>query len=204
MPRDHFAKLAFAVAGLLGLLMLAACGPAATPTATPQPAASAVLQKILNECWGVNQIQDLDGNRADQVSAFERCARKPLLNMAQAYPDAAEPHRVLAWGYLYSLKDAAVAQAEYERAAEIYARQGDKADQAEMLVRIAVQLTMQYDPKRGCALLQQAAAIDPANARIPTLLQNFFCIPRAPLPATATAATTQTPAAAPEPTATEP
>ena len=175
----------------LALVCLSACTPAAQPTPTPAPAAGVVLQKILNDCWGVNQIKDLDGNRADQVRAFE-CARARLLNMALAYPDAAEPHRVLAWGYLYALKDQATARAEYERAAEIYAQEGQPADQADMLFQIS-QLTMPYDQLGGCNLLQQAANLDPQNARIPVVLQNFNCVPRATLVATPGAATTPTP-----------
>ncbi len=179
----RFAGIWFAL-WLVLLLGLAACGgsPRASPTISPAPLA--VLNKILNDCWGVSQIQDLDGTRSDQTGAFE-CARGRLLQMAQAYPDLAESHRVLAWGYLYSLKDEAAAQAELERAAQIYAEQGNRADQADMVVRIAVQLTMPHDQPGGCLLLTRAAGIDPDDARIPVLLQNFNCVPRTnppPLP----------------------
>jgi len=183
--------------GAFVLLGLSACAPAASPTPTPAPAAGVVLQKILNDCWGVNQIKDLDGNSADQVRAFE-CARIRLLAMAQIYPDAAEPHRVLAWGYLYGLKDYATAQAEYERAAAIYAQQGQTTDEADMLFQVS-QLTMPYDQLRGCDLMQQAAKLDPQSARIPVLLQNFNCVPRATIVATP-GVTLSPPAPIPSPT----
>ncbi len=183
MRKKNFLACALPALGFGLVLAVVACGPAATHTPTPAPAAGAVLQKILNDCWGLAQMQDLDGTRADHVKGFE-CARKRLLDMARTYPDAAEPHRVLAWGYLYALKDETVAQAEYERAAEIYAQQGRKADQADMLMRIAVQMAMKQDPRRGCALLTQAADPDPQNARLMTLLQNFNCVPRATSAAT--------------------
>ncbi len=169
-------KLALYAAALVVLLLLPACAYRTPPTPTPAPAAGVVLQKILNDCWGVTQIKELDGNRKDHKDAFG-CASPRLLQMALDYPDAAEPHRVLAWGYLYALGDAAAAQAEYERAAEIYARQGRTADQADVLVRIA-QLAIQSDRRSGCNFLQQAAALDAQNTRITTLLQNFECIPR--------------------------
>ncbi len=177
------------VAGLLSaallFTLLTACDRAPTPTPTSAPAAGAVLQKILSDCWGVTQIKDLDANRSDHVKAFE-CARTRLLQMAQTYPEAAEPHRVLAWGYLYAMQDEAVALAELERAAQIYAQQGRTVEQAEMLVRIAVQLTMPHDQRSGCALLQEAARLDPQNARIPTLLRNFNCVPKGTVPALGT------------------
>ncbi len=191
MQRNRSIRYGLYVLGVFTLLGLAACAPAKRSTPTPAPAAGVVLQKILNDCWGVNQIKDLDGNRADQVRAFE-CARIRLLAMAQAYPDAAEPHRVLAWGYLYGLKDEATAMAEYERAAEIYAQQGQATAQADMLFQIS-QLTMPHDQRGGCTLLQQAATLDPQNARIPVLLQNFNCVPRATLGATPSAVGTRTP-----------
>ncbi len=176
-------------------VVAAACGTAAPrPTPTPPLAAEAVLQKILNDCWGVSRIQDLDGNRADHVKAFE-CARPRLLLMGQTYAQAAEPHRVLAWGYLYALKDDQAAEAELERAAQIYARLGQTADQADMLVRIAIQLTMPTDARRGCSLLAQAAGLDPQDASITTYLQNFNCIPRTtpvPVPGTPAPAGTAT------------
>ncbi len=180
--------------GILGLAMLllaAACNSGVTPTPTPAPAAGVVLTKILGDCWGVKEFKELDGTRPDHTRAFE-CARKRLLEMAQQYPEAAEPHRVLAWGFLYALKDEAAAQAEYERAAEIYAQQDHPVEQADVLVRIAVQLTMQYDRRSGCDLLTQAAALDPQNSRILVLLRNFDCISPTVVPP-ATIAPTFTP-----------
>jgi hypothetical protein len=94
--------------------------------------------------------------------------------MTRVYPDAAEPHRLLAWGYFYALQDEDAARAEYERAAEIYQARGRTPEQAEMLVQLA-SLAFKYDPGRGCILLQQAAAIDPTNARASLLLRNFGC-----------------------------
>ncbi len=157
-----------------------ACSSGTPPPPTAAPAAGVVLQKILNDCWGVTQIKDLDGNRKDHTDAFG-CAKPRLLKMAWDYPDAAEPHRVLAWGYLYAMNDNAAAQAEYERAAEIYGKQGKTTDQADILVRIA-QLAIQYDRQSGCNFLQQAATLDAQNERIKTLLQNFECIPRPAAP----------------------
>lgn len=171
------------VCGLIALWGLFGCAPAPTPTPTPALAAGVVLQKILNTCWGVSQIKDLDGTRADHVKAFE-CARPRLLEMARAYAQEAEIHRVLAWGYFYALKDEAAAQAEYERAAEIYAQQGRTSDQAELLVRIAIQFTMSRDQRRGCTLLAQAAQLDSQNAQILSYQQNFNCVPRATVTAT--------------------
>lgn len=173
--------------GLLGVVVLAACsltaacGPGATPTATPAPAAGAVLQRILGDCWGVAEFKDLDGTRPDHVRGFE-CARTRLLEMAQQYPEAAEPHRILAWGFLYADKNEAAAQAEYELAAQIYSSQGHTVEQADILVRIAVQLTMQHDQRSGCDLLKQAALLDPQNARVPVFLRNFECVPLTAVP----------------------
>jgi hypothetical protein len=191
------------VAGLAALVLTAACNSGVTPTPTPAPAAGVVLFKILGDCWGVKELKDLDGTRPDHVRAFE-CARRRLLEMGEQYPEAAEPHRVLAWGYLYALKDEAAAQAEYERAAEIYAQQGHPVEQADILVRIAVQLTMQHDRRSGCNLLSQAAGLDPANSRVPVLLRNFDCIPRTVIPPTTITPTagnpvTATPNSAPTP-----
>jgi hypothetical protein len=154
-------------------LLSVACGASATPTPTPAPAAGVVLQQILTDCWGVTQLKDLDGTRPDHVRAFE-CARTRLLTMAQDYPDAAEPHRLLAWGYLYALDDEAAAQAEYERAAEIYEARNRPQDQSEMLIRLAM-LAVPHDLDRGCELLKQATEVDAENVRAPQLLQNFAC-----------------------------
>lgn len=157
----------------LALFVSAACGPSATPTPTPAPAAGVVLQQILTDCWGVTQLRELDGTRPDHVRAFE-CARTRLLTMAHDYPNAAEPHRLLAWGYLYALDDEAAAQAEYERAAEIYEARNRPQDQSEMLIRLAM-LAVPHDLDRGCELLKQAAEVDAENVRAPQLLQNFAC-----------------------------
>ncbi|MGE5141718.1 MAG: hypothetical protein ACM3JD_19810 [Rudaea sp.] len=167
-----------AVALLLLLLSagLAACtGAAATSTPTAAPAAGVVLQKILNDCWGVTQLTELDGRRQDHKDGFA-CARTRLLQMARDYPDAAEPHRVLAWGYLYAMQDEAAAVAEYERAAQIYGREGFKSEQAAILLQLG-QLAMQHDRRSGCGLLNQAADLDPQNSRAAQLLQNFQCVP---------------------------
>ena len=107
-------------------------------------------------------------------------------------------------GKIVAKEDEAAAQAEYERAAEIYAQQGHPVEQADILVRIAVQLTMQYDRRSGCNLLGQAAGLDPANSRIPILLRNFDCIPRTVIPPTTITPTagnpvTATPNSAPTP-----
>lgn len=160
---------------LAAVLVVAACGPGVTPPPTPAPAAGAVLQKILGDCWGVSAFGDLDGTRPDHVRGFE-CARTRLLDMARQYPEAAEPHRILAWGFLYADKDEAAAQAEYERAADIYAAQGHPVEQADILVRIAVQLTMQHDRQTGCDMLKQAAVLDPQNTRASFFLRNFGCV----------------------------
>jgi hypothetical protein len=174
--------------GLAALLLTVACGSGVTPPPTPAPAAGAVLQRILGDCWGVTEFKDLDGTRPDHVRGFE-CARTRLLEMAQQYPEAAEPHRILAWGFLYANKDEAGAQAEYERAAQIYAEQGHTVEEADILVRIAVQLTMQHDQQIGCSLLRQAATLDPQNVRVPVFLRNFDCVPLTEvIPATVTPA----------------
>jgi hypothetical protein len=174
---------------LCAAILTTACAASATPTATPAPAAGVVLQQILTDCWGVTQLKELDGTRADHTRAFE-CARTRLLSMTREYPDAAEPHRLLAWGYLYALEDEAAAVAEYERAAEIYQQHDRRSDQSEMLVRLAM-LAVQYDRLRGCKLLNQAATTDPQNTRAPVLLQNFGCTGTPPA---ASASATPTPA----------
>ncbi len=188
MRRDNVRAGLSAVA-MLALVLLSACDSTAVRSPTPAPAAGVILQKILNDCWGVTQMQDLDGNRADHKNAFE-CARVRLLELSRDYPDAAEPHRVLAWGYLYALQNDEAAEAEYQRAADIYARQGRLADQADILIRIG-QLAIQEDRRTGCNFLRQAAQLDPQNTRTTLLLQNFDCIPR-----TLTPAQSETPAAA--------
>jgi hypothetical protein len=159
----------------LALLLLQgiACTPLLAPTPSP-PAAGAVLQSILADCWGVSQLRELDGTRLDHTRAFE-CARPRLLQMTRAFPDAAEPHRLLAWGYYFALQDEDAARAEYERAAEIYRAGGRPAEQAEMLVQLA-SLAFKYDRVRGCSLLQAAAAMDASNARAAQLLRNFGCL----------------------------
>lgn len=157
-----------------------ACG-SATVSPTPVPAAGVVLTQILNDCWGVSRLQDLDGTRADHTRAFE-CARARLLAMTRAFPEAAEPHRLLAWGYYFALADENAARAEYERAAAIYAARGHGPEQSEMLVQLA-SLAFKYDLTRGCSLLDQALAVDSANARATQLRRNFACGGRAtPLP----------------------
>ncbi|MGB8648530.1 MAG: hypothetical protein WCF84_25060 [Anaerolineae bacterium] len=186
-------------AALLALALLAACTAETATTPTPGPAAGVVLQKILNDCWGVSQIKDLDGNRADHKAAFE-CARPRLLELSRDYPEAAEPHRVLAWGYLYAQEDDGAAEAEYERAAAIYAKQGRAADQADILIRIG-QLVIQHDQRSGCDFLRQAAQLDPQNTRITTLLQNFECIPRTVLPERPPTPGTAVPTSSPTPSA---
>lgn len=155
------------------VLCVAGCAAAPTPAPTPPPASSAVLQSILTDCWGVGQLKDLDGTRPEQLRRFE-CARPRLLSMAREYPDAAESHRLLAWGYYYALKDELAANAEYERAAEIYGQVGHTAEQSEMFVQLA-SLAFKYDRSRGCTLLARAHALDPTNARADQLLHNFDC-----------------------------
>ena len=160
---------------------LAACDTtSATPT--PPPASGVVLQQILTDCWGVPQLKDLDGTRPDHTHAFE-CARPRLLEMARQYPDAAEPHRLLAWGYYFALQDEDAARAEYQRAAQIYGERTRPNEQAEMLVQLA-NLAFKYDQASGCDLLRQALTIDASNERAMQLLRNFGCL--MPAPATAT------------------
>lgn len=160
------------VAALWGLSVAGCARAAPTPSATVTPAT--VLQKILGDCWGASQLKELDGTRPDQTRAFE-CARPRLLQMTREFPDAAEPHRLLAWGYYFALQDEDAARAEYERAAEIYGATGRTAERAEMLVQLA-SLALKYDQGRGCDLLGQAAAMDPSNARAAQLLRNFACL----------------------------
>ena len=175
------------VLALLFVAGLAACaGAAPTRTRTPAPAAGVVLQNILNDCWGVTQLTELDGRRQDHKNGFA-CARARLLQMARDYPDAAEPHRILAWGYLYALQDEPAAVAEYERAAEIYARGGFKSEQAAILLQLG-QLAMQHDRRSGCDLLNQSAELDPQDGRTAQLLQNFQCVPHGTTPPAATGA----------------
>jgi hypothetical protein len=168
---------------LLTLLVICAtaCGGPPAPPAT-LPALGFAFQKILADCWGVTQLKELDGTRADQTRAFE-CARPRLLDMTRTYPDAPEPHRLLAWGYYFSLQDEDAARAEYERAAEIYGSQGHPSEQAEMLVQLA-SLALKYDRGSGCSLLYQASQIDPTNARAVQLLRNFGCLPTSTPPPT--------------------
>jgi len=165
----------FPLAAFAALLLwfLCACNASSTPTPTPAPAAGVVLQQILTDCWGVTQLKDLDGTRADHTRAFE-CARLRLLKMTRDYPDAAEPHRLLAWGYYFALKDEAAAKAEYERAADIYTARGRHAEHAEVLIQLA-NLAFKHARLRGCQLLAQAAAVDSSNARAVQLLRNFAC-----------------------------
>jgi hypothetical protein len=181
MSRLGFPEQWVSAIGLAALVLAVACGPSSTPTPTPAPAAGAVLQRILGDCWGVAEYKDLDGTRPDHVRGFE-CARTRLLEMARLYPEAAESHRILAWGFLFADKDEAAAQAEYERAAQIYASQGHTVEEADILVRIAVQITMQDDQQSGCTLLKRAATLDPQNLRIPVFLRNFDCVPLTAVP----------------------
>ena len=155
------------------MIAVTACA-AATATPTPPPPASAVLQQILTDCWGVTQLKELDGTRPDHTRAFE-CARPRLLEMTRMYPDAPEPHRLLAWGYYFALQDEDAARAEYERAAQIYGARTHPAEQAEMLVQLA-SLALKYDQTSGCDLLLQALALDTNNTRAAQLLRNFGCL----------------------------
>lgn len=166
-------RILAATAVILLLCAVAACTPTVAPTPLP-PASGAVLQTILTDCWGANQLKDLDGTRRDHTRAFE-CARPRLLQMTRTYPDAAEPHRLLAWGYYFALQDEDAARAEYERAAEIYRAGGRQPEHAEMLVQLA-SIALKYDRTRGCALLQTAAQMDSSNARAAQLLRNFGCL----------------------------
>lgn len=163
------------------MLLLNACA-ADTPTPTPVPAAGVVLQQILTDCWGVTQLKDLDGTRSDHTRAFS-CARPRLLEMTRIYPEAAEPHRLLAWGYYFALQDEDAARAEYQRAAQIYGERGRATEQSEMLVQLA-SIALKYDQTRGCALLLEALALDTQNERAAQLLRNFGCL--LPTPGTAT------------------
>ncbi len=167
------------------LLCSAACSGTA-PEPTSLPASGVILQRILTDCWGVTQLKELDGTRADHTRAFE-CARARLLQMTRTYPDAAEPHRLLAWGYYFAMQDEDAARAEYERAAEIYEARGRQTEQADVLVQLA-SLALKYDRGRGCDILQRAAAIDPANTRAVQLLRNFACTPT-PTPASTSSPT---------------
>jgi len=160
-------------------LLVAGCG-AEPVTPTPVPADQVVLEQILADCWGVSQLKALDGTRSDHTRAFE-CARLRLLDMARRYPDAAEPHRLLAWGYYFALQDENAARAEYIRAAQIYGARARPVEQAEMLVQLA-SLAFKYDQTRGCALLAQALALDAANARAAQLRRNFGCPAPTPTP----------------------
>lgn len=159
------------MSGIL-LLIHVACSAAEQATPAP-PAAGVVLQQILSDCWGVSQLKELDGTRADHTPAFE-CARPRLLEMTRSYPDAAEPHRLLAWGYYFALQDEDAARAEYERAAQIYGERARAPEQSEMLVQLA-SLALKYDRTRGCELLTRALSLDAANARAAQLLRNFDC-----------------------------
>lgn len=155
-------------------VLLLGCATAAIPT-PPPPTADTVLQSILNDCWGLTQLRQLDGTRLDHTRAFE-CARPRLLEMTRNFPDAAEPHRLLGWGYYFALQDEDAARAEYERAAEIYRASGRQTEQAEMLVQLA-SLAFKYDRLQGCTLLQTATQMDTTNARAVQLLRNFGCLP---------------------------
>lgn len=158
---------------LFGLVLVLGCTPTSNPTPAP-PTADAVLQSILSDCWGLQQLRQLDGTRLDQTRQFE-CARPRLLQMTRTFPNAAEPHRLLAWGYYFALQDEDAARAEYERAAEIYQASGRQSEEAEMLVQLA-SLAFKYDRLRGCTLLQNATQMDPSNARAAQLLRNFGCL----------------------------
>lgn len=142
------------------------------------PAAGVVLQQILSDCWGVTQLKELDGTRADHTRAFE-CARPRLLEMTRTYPDAAEPHRLLAWGYYFAHQDEDAARAEYERAAQLYGARARPIEQAEMFVQLA-SIALKYDQTSGCELLLQALALDTTNERAAQLLRNFGCLIPAP------------------------
>jgi hypothetical protein len=155
------------------LFALANCA-AEAPTPTSAPAAGVILQQILTDCWGVTQLKDLDATRPDHTRAFE-CARPRLLEMTRTYPDAAEPHRLLAWGYYFALQDENAARAEYERAADIYGARARPIEQADMVVQLA-SIAFKYDQTRGCALLLEALALDTANTRAAQLLRNFGCL----------------------------
>lgn len=155
------------------MAQVAACAPAVEPPPA-HPTAGVTLETILADCWGLAQLRELDGTRLDHTRAFE-CARPRLLQMTRAFPDVAEPHRLLAWGYYFALKDEDAARAEYERAAEIYRAGSRSTEEAEMLVQLA-SLTFKYDRQRGCSLLQSAAQMDTANTRAAQLLRNFGCL----------------------------
>lgn len=161
------------VLALFFLLTTVGC-IAAPPSTSVPPSASAALQAILMDCWGASQLKELDGTRLDHTRAFE-CARPRLLTMTRTYPDAAEPHRLLAWGYYFALQNEDAARAEYERAAEIYRAQSRPVEEAEMLVQLA-SIAFKYDRSRGCAILQNAAQIDASNPRAAQLLRNFGCL----------------------------
>ncbi|MDL1897650.1 hypothetical protein FBQ82_15420 [Anaerolineae bacterium CFX7] len=165
--------------GCIGLLGVSASCAAEMPAPTPLPTAGTILEQILADCWNVKQLRELDGTRPDHTRAFE-CARVRLLALARQYPDAAESHRLLAWGYYFTLQDENAARAEYERAAQIYGAQGRALEQAEMLVQLA-SLAFKYDQTRGCALLLQALALDTTNVRAAQLLRNFGCLVPTPV-----------------------
>ncbi len=157
---------------------LAACGTNPAPTispGTPPPEASAAFQKILADCWGVAQMKEIDAKKEEHIKAFD-CARERLLGLARDYPNFAETHRVLGWGYFYKNQDTAAARAEYQRAADIYRAQGKKADEADMYRRLALLYMSPTDTTRGCELLVQSLALDPQNSLTQQALATYFCL----------------------------
>lgn len=145
------------------------------PPGTPPPEASATFQKILADCWGVADMKEIDSKKPAHLIAFD-CARERLLKLGQDYPNFAEAHRVLGWGYNFKNHDEAAARAEYQRAAEIYHTQGKTVDEADMYRRLGLLYMSPTDTTRGCQLFLRSLSLDPQNGETQKDIQSFFCL----------------------------
>lgn len=135
--------------------------------------ADAALVGILQSCWGVADLRDLNASIPEHRAAFN-CARASLLGMAQTYPAYADVHRVLAWGYFYTDSDIARAVDEYRAAANLYRQAGDKAGESEARMRLGL-LLVGSDRTRGCAELGAAADLNPQNSRASQYYSAYQC-----------------------------
>jgi tetratricopeptide (TPR) repeat protein len=120
-------------------------------------------------CWNVKKIEDIQGT-PQNVAKFD-CAKPKLLSIIQTYPNYADAHRLLAWGYFYKENLYPEAEQEYETAAQLYQKEGQTELAADMLARAAEVYFKEGNKDKAADVAKQALQLDPANTRATTLLR---------------------------------
>jgi uncharacterized protein YgiM (DUF1202 family) len=150
--------------------------PSPTPTPVPREIADKLMAEALSSCWGAKSIDEIKGTGAN-IEKFKTCGKAKLQKVIVAYPDHEGAHRLLAWGIYNGEYRAAVASGddktaqakleeakkEYELAAALYGKLGDKRVQSKMLANAAFIYAVEGNTAKACELFKQAQALDPQN-----------------------------------------